>query len=57
MCSSVGAVAEGDRPGQNLGRQSLQGWPSLSSALSPNTERGKESYFEVKLLKHHPLMT
>ena len=35
------------------GRLVAAGWPSLSSAPSSNTARGKESCFEVKLLKHH----
>lgn len=34
------------------GHWSLQFRPSLSFALSPDTPRGKESCFEVKLLKH-----
>lgn len=55
MQCSQAARGRGDNTQARVpgGRPVTAGRPSLSSALSPDTARGKKSCFEVKLLEHH----
>ena len=57
MQCSQAARSRGDNTQARVpgGRPVTAGRPRLSSALSPDTARGKESCFEVKLLEHHLL--